>query len=164
MSLAYFGPADRTSLGYFSLMSVLLFEMIRPAVERYRGILDYYSRNYRFYYPSDFALNGQVARLEMCRQLIVKTKPKRIIETGTYRGTTAQWFAQFGIPLLTCEISQRFYEFSKRRLKRFKNVEARRIGSVEFLFDLQPSSERVLFYLDALGPTSSAARRIRNHL
>ena len=62
-------------------------------VETWKGLFDYRSKDHRKFYPWTFAMNGQTARLETTRQIIVNLKIERIIETGTYRGTTTEWMS-----------------------------------------------------------------------
>jgi len=116
------------------------------------GIADYKSRDHRKFYPWGFAMNGQTSRLEAVRQIIFATEIARIIETGTYRGTTTEWFAQFGLPVETVETDTRFFSFSKARLSRFPNVAIHLGSSVPFLTRRLAGAnmnDRVLFYLDA---------------
>ncbi len=98
-------------------------------------------------------MNGQTARLEIVRSIIEMCGIEQIIETGTYRGTTAEWFSQYGVPVLTAEIAPRYATFCKLRLARYPNVEIAALGSLEAL-KLWASSDTVkyrntLFYLDA---------------
>jgi hypothetical protein len=123
-------------------------------VETWRGLFDYRSKDHRKFYPWTFAMNGQTARLETTRQIIVNLKIKRIIETGTYRGTTTEWFSQFRIPVETVEISYRYFAFSKARLANRQNVIVFRGSSVPFLKAKMSSAtgaldDPLLFYLDA---------------
>jgi hypothetical protein len=123
-------------------------------LQRVRGLADYYSRNKGKFYPWGFAMNGMTSRLEATRQVIYALGIERIVETGTFRGTTAEWFAQFGLPLETIEIAERYYVFSQARLAKFKNVEVRLDSSVPFLKERIARGSvardtRQLFYLDA---------------
>ena len=99
-------------------------------------------------------MNGMTSRLEAVRQIITSLKIERIVETGTFRGTTAEWFAQFGLPFETVEISERYYTFSKERLRRFANAQIFFDASVPFLHKrladrkVAPDT-RQLFYLDS---------------
>jgi hypothetical protein len=111
--------------------------------------VDYWSKSIVKFYPWGFAMNGQTARLEATRQMIYGLGIKRVVETGTYRGTTAEWFGQFGIPVETVEANQRFYTFSKARLARFDNIEVVKGSSVPFLKHRSRSDVSHLFYLDA---------------
>jgi hypothetical protein len=117
------------------------------------GALEYYGSSYKLFYPWGFAMNGQTARLEVAREILEHLGIKAIIETGTYRGTTTHWLAQFGLPVLTTEINPRYHAFSKKRLSRFANVELYKSDSLTFLPTLKKRKELhevpVFFYLDA---------------
>ncbi len=99
------------------------------------------------------AMNGQIARLEFTREIILRCRIARIIETGTYRANTTRWFAQFGLPVVTSEIVPRLAELGKLRLRTFPNVEVRASDSVAVLRSLATEpidrSAPTLFYLDA---------------
>jgi hypothetical protein len=114
-----------------------------------RGMIDFWSQDARKFYPWGFAMNGQTARLEATRQLIYALGIERIVETGTYRGTTTEWFGQFGIPVETVEANERYYSFSRARLSALKNVAVKKGSSVSFLCKRAPSCANTLFYLDA---------------
>jgi hypothetical protein len=119
-----------------------------------QGAVDYWTKDQKRFYPWGFAMNGMTSRLETVRQIIFALKIERIVETGTFRGTTAEWFAQFGLPLETVEIIERYYEFSKRRLKPFPNAKITLASSVSYLKErvakgAVPLDARQLFYLDS---------------
>jgi hypothetical protein len=118
-----------------------------------RGLADYWRQNTWVFSPWGFAMNGQTSRLEVTRQLLFTLNIERIIETGTYRGTTTEWFAQFGLPVETVELNERFFAFSRARLSRFENVTVIRRSSVPFLkeklADAKSLSVPTLFYLDS---------------
>ena len=104
------------------------------------------------FYPFGFAMNGQTARLEAVREIIYRCQIKQIIETGTYRGTTTEWFSTFGIPVISIEAHAPSYEFSKRRLAQFSNVSLKHENSVDALKIILPELRKkssILFYLDA---------------
>jgi hypothetical protein len=125
---------------------------LRKRFRTLKGIADYVTRDHRKFYPWGFAMNGQTSRLEAVRQIIYAAGMTRIVETGTFRGTTAEWFAQFGLPVETVETDERFFAFSKARLSKFSNVELHLDSSVSFLtrrLARANANDRVLFYLDA---------------
>jgi predicted O-methyltransferase YrrM len=125
---------------------------LRKSFRALKGIADYKLRDHRKFYPWGFAMNGQTSRLEAVRQIIYAAEIARIIETGTFRGTTAEWFAQFGLPVETVEADERFFAFSKARLSKFGNVGIHLDSSTSFLAGRLAHAnrnERVLFYLDA---------------
>lgn len=66
--------------------------------------------------------NGQTHRRAIFDALVVGRKPAAILETGTFRGTTTEYFAAKGLPVRTVEGNPRFYGFAKSRLRRFRNV------------------------------------------
>jgi hypothetical protein len=113
------------------------------------GLADFYSRRKGVFYPWGFAMNGMTSRLEATRQMIFALGIEQIVETGTYRGTTTEWFAQFGIPIETVEISERFFAFSKARLAGFPHVKLSLNSSVPYLEARIPTAARTLFYLDS---------------
>src|SRR5579859_7734280 len=102
-------------------------------LDRLRGIIEHKSGLVRYFYPWGFAMNGMTSRLEAIRQIIFSLKIECIIETGTFRGTTAEWFAQLGLPLETVELIQRYYSFSRERLRGYSNVALYLNSSVSFL-------------------------------
>jgi hypothetical protein len=58
---------------------------------------------------SDLPLNGQLRRAEKISELVKALSPKAIIETGTYRGITSDFFAAVsGVKIYTIEINQEF--------------------------------------------------------
>ena len=98
-------------------------------------------------------MNGQAGRLEIVRSIIEMCHVEQIVETGTYRGTTTEWFSQFSVPVFSAEIHPRFASFSRRRLASKHNVHIENIDSAAALERWSDVSEiasrRTLFYLDA---------------
>lgn len=134
-----------------------LSEMIRRQLlqiipGKWIGALEFLSGSHHRFYPWG-AMNGQTARLETARAMIQDLAIERIIETGTYRGTTTEWLASFGLPVTTIEISPRFHAFARRRLRRLPNVEVRLGESSEvlraFSQTLDDKAAATLVYLDA---------------
>jgi predicted O-methyltransferase YrrM len=118
------------------------------------GMIDYYR------YPERKVawggpFNGQPARQALFRDIIVNVRPRAIVETGTYLGTTTDFMAGAGIPIYTIEADSRNYGFARVRLRRKRNVmlcqgDSRR--ALRALFDRPPgpANDEVLFaYLDA---------------
>jgi len=135
-----------------------LKRVLREAAERVIGPgrvgrLEYYLGYQKHFYPWRGPMNGQTARAEIVRQIITECGVELIVETGTYRGTTTEWFAQFGIPVITIELSERFAEFSRMRLRNCANVQLLVGNSAETLRVIVgrvPKAEAItLFYLDA---------------
>ena len=77
----------------------------------------------------------------------------RIIETGTYLGTTTAFFAEFGVPVITAERDPDLARDAAKRLQNWSNVEVRGDDSVRVLQQLvrEPIDRSVptFFYLDA---------------
>ena len=109
-----------------------------------RAWIEYQSGHHRFFYPWGSAMNGQTARLEIVRAVIHAIHPARIIETGTYRGTTTAWFAEFGVPVTSIEAEEGAFRFARRRLARFPNVELVRGDSAAVLAAMPPVAAPVL--------------------
>lgn len=101
------------------------------------------------------AFNGQRKRLELFKAIINEIKPRAIIETGTYRGTTAVAFAQTGLPVFTVESLARNYGFAKAQLKGYRNVTIIHRDSREGINYILSGPAKVqvkhslFFYLDA---------------
>lgn len=99
-------------------------------------------------------MNGQGARCRMVAQIIANDAPCAIVETGSYLGTTTEWFASFQVPVFSSESNGVNHGFASARLARFRHVSIRRGDSRDFLRALDwaalNAQERpVLFYLDA---------------
>lgn len=119
---------------------------------RVKGWARYKRGYYKDYYPFGFAMNGQTARLEATREVLYRAEIESIVETGTFRGTTTEWFAGFSMPVLSIEAHLPTFEFARRRLEHFRNVTVRFGSSVEVFKDVLPKGNRDtkrLFYLDA---------------
>jgi hypothetical protein len=98
-------------------------------------------------------LNGQTHRLDIYNQLREKCKFTYIVETGTFRGQTAELFAKSGLPVYTCEVDPRYYTYARLVLRSYKNVQVTLDDSRSFLNKMairgRSKGEVVLFYLDA---------------
>lgn len=99
-------------------------------------------------------LNGQARRRDIVRDLAKVIKFNRVIETGTYRGTSTEFFsAVFGAPVETVEANPRFFAYCSRRLRSLPDVKVKLGDSRAFLRELaeEPSArtEAVFIYLDA---------------
>jgi len=100
------------------------------------------------------ALNGQRERQRMFGDFFVKGRFVAIVETGTFRGATSEYFARkSGLPVHTVECSLRHYYYSKKRFRRVPEVRLYHGDSRSFLGRLMQDpafpKQRVLFYLDA---------------
>ncbi|MEM9556303.1 MAG: hypothetical protein AAGC60_18755 [Acidobacteriota bacterium] len=97
-------------------------------------------------------LNGQERRQEIVETLITELDIAAIVEAGTFRGTSTEWFARFGLPVLTIEVNPRFYHYARLRLRRFEHVTVCLGDAPQVLADEAQRGTfahgRVLFYLD----------------
>jgi predicted O-methyltransferase YrrM len=99
-------------------------------------------------------LNGQQARRQVVRDLARAITFNRVVETGTYRGTSTEFFAAvFGSPVDTVEVDPRFFTYSSQRLAHEPCIRVQMRDSRSFLRELAGTSDRrnetVFFYLDA---------------
>jgi hypothetical protein len=132
---------------------------LRPAVrwmigDEIAGRIDYYRRaESRDSWGGPF--NGQERRRELFSALVDAMKPKAIVETGTFRGTTTAYFAETGLPVYTIEAHYRNYGFARERLRRHRNVVMSKCDSREGLRRILRGAlrdklcEPLFFYLDA---------------
>jgi hypothetical protein len=99
--------------------------------------------------------NGQTARQALFVDIIAKTQPHAIVETGTFLGATTELMSETGLPVFTIEAHPRNYGFASARFWRKRNVTLLHGDSrtgLRRLFDgaLCPlSGLAVFFYLDA---------------
>lgn len=71
----------------------------------------------------DEALNGQLERLRMVQEIAAALPFELVIETGTFRaGTTAFLARIFGCSVWTVEANERYFAYSRRRLRRLATV------------------------------------------
>jgi hypothetical protein len=130
----------------------MVIQTLRSRIQSLKGRYDLWSNDRLKFYPWGFAMNGQTSRLETTRQIIFALKIERIIETGTYRGTTTDWFSQFCLPVETVEINERCYAFSKARFADRENVSVVKSSSIHFLKNKTKNgrlNQPTLFYLDS---------------
>jgi hypothetical protein len=100
--------------------------------------------------------NGQNFRRRIYSDLIKKINFEGIVETGTYLGTTTEFFAASGLPVYSVEANPRFYAYSSLRFsRRRERIHLYQGDSVEFLRSLAADEEfpksNLFFYLDAHG-------------
>jgi hypothetical protein len=99
--------------------------------------------------------NGQAARQALFVEMMGKTRPHAIVETGTFLGTTTELMSQTELPVFTIEFDLRNYSFASARFWRRRNVkliqgDSRRALRMLFDGDLHPlSGHTIFFYLDA---------------
>src|SRR4051794_3552889 len=95
------------------------------------------SRDFRRYphYKNRFGgpLNGSSMRQDAVTALHRTSRFRAIVETGTYRGDTCEFFARFGLPVYTSEIEHRSFGYSRARFKSSRNVHLYRSDSRAFL-------------------------------
>jgi hypothetical protein len=121
--------------------------------DKVAAFIDYHFGRHRTFFPFGGPMNGQTARLEMVRSIIETCGIQQVIETGTFRGTTTEWFSEFEIPVLSAEIRPRYALFAQLRLRHRPNVQIECLDSISALrrwseiFEI--TSKRTLFYLDA---------------
>jgi hypothetical protein len=118
-----------------------------------RGGIDY------FLHPSmkgdwQGPFNGQEFRQLMYLELLKSFRFAAIVETGTFRGKTTEYFqSTSGLPVYTVEINPTFYGYSKTRFFRNTKVHTYCGDSRWFLTLLfkkeQLRAEEIFFYLDA---------------
>jgi predicted O-methyltransferase YrrM len=97
-------------------------------------------------------LNGQTHRQRIVRDLARVIMFERVIETGTFRGTSTEFFAHVtGAPVSTVEASRRHYEFARRRFAGLPYIDVAHGDSRTFLRRQAAGSTDgdTLFYLDA---------------
>src|SRR5262245_60667265 len=66
--------------------------------------------------------NGQTARQALFVDIVMKTQPHAIVETGTFLGATTELLSQTGLPVFTIELNPRNYGFARARFWRRRNV------------------------------------------
>lgn len=84
--------------------------------------IEFHSNSRAHFFPWGSAMNGQTARLEVCRRILTELDVEVVLETGTYRGVTTEWLAAFGRPVHSIEVEPRFHHFARRRLEHCPNV------------------------------------------
>jgi predicted O-methyltransferase YrrM len=99
-------------------------------------------------------MNGQLRRQEMVRQLIRTIPFAATIETGTFRGSTTEFFLHLTDgPVFTVESDPRCWLYAKKRLAPYAMADVRyadsRVGLVQLRSEPDVPKDRVLFYLDA---------------
>lgn len=97
-------------------------------------------------------LNGQVGRQGIVRDLARAVDFDEVVETGTYRGNSTEFFAHvLGVPVHTVEAHPRYYHYAAKRLAPYPDVTVELGDSREILRRLgeRPGDPTTLFYLDA---------------
>ena len=131
--------------------------MLRPLLHRLPpallATLEYYLRP-SVREPSGGPLNGQHVRQQIVLELLRAVPFEAIVETGTYRGSSTEFFATHSqVPVRTVESSPRFFYYSNLRFRRRPRVQLTLGDSRELLRRLATDAtfpkQRVFFYLDA---------------
>lgn len=129
----------------------LLHVILERLPARYAAIADRYRRGQRD--PFGGPLNGQPMRRRLVESILGAVAFDRVVETGTYRGSTAEYLARLTrVPILTVELVDRYFLYATWRLRRFGHVAVVHGESVGFLRSLTASPMRdgtTFFYLDA---------------
>ena len=93
------------------------------------------------------------ARAELVQELLERLHVAAIIETGTFRGATTEFFRRFGVAVYSVEANPRFYHFARRRFRGAANVELSLSDSRSYLAELAARGDvpkrKVFFYFDA---------------
>ena len=118
------------------------------------GVLEYHLRGPALKQAWGGPLNGQGGRVALCRQIFAALRPAAIVETGTHRGTTTEFFCAFGVPVYSVEADARYHAFAVRRFRSTHHpVHLSLADSRAFLrrlaADAQFPTDGVFFYLDA---------------
>jgi len=99
--------------------------------------------------------NGQQARQRLFRALVESVQPAALVETGTFRGTTTEHLARYGLPVFTVDDDPRGYVFARARFLALSNVTVLRgdgAAGLMQLFEREPLRARdtvAIFYLNA---------------
>ena len=106
-------------------------------------------------------LNGQERRREIVKELAGCMAYDRVLEAGTYRGTTTEFLtAAFGAPVTTVEVNPRYYAYTKRRLAHLPGLTLLLADSRQVLAELaerpQAQDESCFTYLAGRGGTELA--------
>ena len=98
-------------------------------------------------------LNHQSGRTAIFNAILGQCGIMQVVETGTYRGSTTQWLAGFGLPVYTVEANPRFAHLARLRFADNPLVHPVEMDSAEFLKRLAGDPDRTrqvtFFYLDA---------------
>ncbi|MEN6622549.1 MAG: hypothetical protein ABFD50_13475 [Smithella sp.] len=100
-------------------------------------------------YPQAF--NQDTFLQQTFAELVAQKQPTLILETGTHRADTTEYFASFGIPVLSTEINEEFFNISRSKLAGKFNVQLLLGDSATALkenFHLL-KDEKILAFLDS---------------
>lgn len=99
-------------------------------------------------------MNGQAFRRKIYEEVMERLPITAIVETGTFRGTTTEYFAASDLPVHSAEASPRFHAYSRLRLRQVgSNIHLYQGDSRAVLRSLVDNAsvpkDYVFFYLDA---------------
>lgn len=122
--------------------------------EKIGGMKDYYLHFEKYKSPWGAQFNNQQLRTKIFDAIIKKGLVDFIVETGTFRGTTTDYFlTATGYPIYSVELDVRSFYFSKCRFRKSKRVTLFNDDSRSFLNYLVTQkalkSRNIFFYLDA---------------
>ena len=131
----------------------LIRQIARRLRQRLQGAVEYF-RKPELRDSWGGPLNGQIHRQLMVRQIVAKLVPHYIVETGTYRGTSTEFFSKLSpAKVFTVESSPHYFGYATTRLLFNRKVRTREADSRRFLRDFfashRDSSLQVFTYLDA---------------
>jgi hypothetical protein len=106
-------------------------------------------QNSKLNYYSTKPFNSQKKREELISSILISYKPSTIIETGTFLGSTTEYFSNYCQKVKSVEISQLYYFVSLARLEKYKNVELINDESASFLTKMEFTDDKYFFYLDS---------------
>lgn len=97
---------------------------------------------------------GDTIMRDKIRSIIENNGIKTVVETGTYKGATTRWLAQWADKVYTFESNEANFDIAKSTLSGCDNVCMSNIDSVDGLQTLDEhgllnSKEKVFFFLDA---------------
>jgi hypothetical protein len=125
----------------------------RKLPPRLQALAEYYVRpRVRDLWGGPF--NGQSCRQQIVRDLLDALPFAAIVETGTFRGSTTEFFLrESALPVYSVELSPRFHYYARRRLRSYSKAHLFLGDSRTYLNALADQRtlprEQVLFYLDA---------------
>lgn len=111
-------------------------------------VLDSTTKNERF---KPFAFNNAPDLCPLLEKLKSDYQIKIAIETGTFRGGTAAFFATVFEEVHTIDIAEQYYQQARKTLSSFSNIHLHLGSSEKVLAQILPTlkEEPILFYLDA---------------
>lgn len=90
--------------------------------ERLAGHLAYRIRRNQCLSPWEGVFNKQLRRKELCDRIFEVFDPKVIVETGTYHGSTTEYFAASGRHVFGVECSPFHAAYAASRLRRYQRA------------------------------------------